>query len=398
MKPETLLEQLLQLPIRNSHTHQLPDEEQRGLTLPGLLRHSYVSWCGPVPSGKNREDIIHWLEQVRSRSYFVFLEKSLQHLYGISRPLSADSWEEYDAAIQAAHQKPDWHLQILQEKCQYESILLDAYWKPGDNNRHPSLFSPALRVNSFFYGYNRTALDHNGNNAQRLYGETCICLEDYLEFVRRTLQKQHKLGCRVFKCALAYDRNLSFGEASQSLARRAMMENPQPEEIAAFQSAVFDCICEQAACLGIPVQIHTGLGLLQGSRAMLLYPLITRHPQTTFWLMHGSYPWIQDILGLVHTCKNVWADLCWLPLISPHAAARFLPELLDVCNTDRMIWGCDTWTGEESFGARLAFLRVLSDTLARRVNHGLLAQEDALRLAKRILSDNLAFLGNKAGI
>ena len=76
---------------------------------------------------------------------------------------------------------------------------------------------------------------------------------------------------------------------------------------------------------------------------------------------------VSDIAGLAHVYSNVWADLCWLPLISPTAAHRLMHELIDVCNTDRVVWGCDTWTSEESYGARLAFLEVLSQVLYERV-------------------------------
>ena len=142
----------------------------------------------------------------------------------------------------------------------------------------------------------------------------------------------------------------------------------------------------------MPIQIHTGLGLMTGSNAMQLQPLIAHNPDTTFLLMHGSYPWIQDIAGLTHAYPNVWADLCWLPLISPAAAQRLLHELIDVCDANRVVWGCDTWTSEESYGARLAFLDVLSRVLTERVADDMMRESDAIRYAKAVLHDNAARL------
>jgi predicted TIM-barrel fold metal-dependent hydrolase len=104
--------------------------------------------------------------------------------------------------------------------------------------------------------------------------------------------------------------------------------------------------------------------------------------------MHGSYPWIGDIAGLTHNYPNVWADICWLPLISSAAAYSLLHELIDVCDANRVVWGCDTWTGEESYGARLAFLDVLSRVLYERVEAGLLNEHDARHYAKAIMHDN----------
>lgn len=118
--------------------------------------------------------------------------------------------------------------------------------------------------------------------------------------------------------------------------------------------------------------------------------LIAANPSTTFWLMHGSYPWTADIAGLAHLYSNVWADLCWLPLISPTAAHRLINELIDVCNSDRVVWGCDTWTGEESYGARMAFIEVLCKVLHERVEAKLMYESDAIRYAKAVLYDNAA--------
>lgn len=140
----------------------------------------------------------------------------------------------------------------------------------------------------------------------------------------------------------------------------------------------------------MPIQIHTGLGLMDGSNAMQLQPLIARNPETTFWLMHGSYPWIKDIAGLTHAYPNVWADLSWLPLISSAAAQSLMHELIDVCNADRVVWGCDTWTSEESYGVRLAFLEVLSQVLSVRIEAGLMRECDAISYAKAIMHDNAA--------
>jgi len=106
--------------------------------------------------------------------------------------------------------------------------------------------------------------------------------------------------------------------------------------------------------------------------------------------MHGSYPWTSDIAGLTHAYPNVWADLCWLPLISPTAAQSLMHELIDVCNADRLVWGCDTWTSEESYGARLAFLEVLSQVLYERIEKGMMCERDAIRYAKGIMHDNAA--------
>lgn len=391
MKTDDFLLSIQKAPIINSHSHHLRDCDHKTLNLEKVLRSSYVNWCHiPIPDADCRDEINSWLNSVRNRSYFVWLEKALMDLYGIEERLDADTWDVYSQAVSKAHEDENWHIKILREKCSYKAVFLDAFWEPGDDNDHPDLFRPAYRVNSIFFGYNRKAKDHNGNNFQVLQNQSITDISEYTELIYNVLHEKKRAGCTVLKCALAYDRTLDFGIATKENAQRAMKENPDESDIMAFQNYVFDIICKTAAELSMPLQIHTGLGLMTGSNAMQLQPLISRNPGTKFWLMHGSYPWISDIAGLTHAYSNVWADLCWLPLISPTAAHRLLHELIDACNADRVVWGCDTWTSEESYGARMAFLNVLSQVLCERTKAGMMRESDARRYASAIMYDNAA--------
>ena len=383
------LDVLMNQPIINSHSHHLPDERHHTLTLEDIFNNSYVGWCGvAVPSGDDRKEIAEWLDAVGNRSYFVWLEKALMELYGIEERLDADNWNIFDSAIRQAHQDKDWHINLLRKKCGYEAIVLDTYWSPGEDNGHPKLFKPAYRINSILYGYNQTAKDHNGNNIQIMHSRSITDIDEYLDFIDQVVLDAKRVGSVALKCAIAYDRSLNFGEASKEEAQKAMTEDPDKGDIKKFQDYAFDYLCRLAAKLDIPMQIHTGLGLMESSNAMELQPIIASNPETTFLLMHGSYPWTSDIAGLTHVYPNVCADLCWLPLISPAAAHRLLHELIDVCNADRIVWGCDTWTSEESYGAKLAFLHVLSRVLSERVEAGLMGRKGAFRFAKAVMYDN----------
>jgi len=73
---------------------------------------------------------------------------------------------------------------------------------------------------------------------------------------------------------------------------------------------------------------------------------------------------------LVDKYPNVFADLSWLPLITSQSATGMLHGLIERATLDRIFWGCDTWTAEESFGALLAFRHVLAATLAEKVIAG----------------------------
>jgi len=376
--------------IINTHAHHLPDSETAELNLVKVLEKSYVFWCGEtIPSSAAMAD--SWIKKVGNRSYFVSLSRALQELYSMDEPLSGAVWDEYDRRIRKTHENPEWHMDILRKTCGYRTVVLDAYWKPGDNNGHPDIFKPAFRINFFLYGYNNTARDSNDLNVQLAYGQQIDNIKNYTDFLYQTIKDKKAAGCSSLKSAIAYERPIAIGASSAEEAQAAMgFGKPEPSAAAVrkFQDYVFDTICDISAELKIPFQIHTGLGLLNQTNPMQLQPLIARHPDTTFILMHGGYPWVDDICGLVHLYPNVILDLCWLPLISPSASIRSLHEILEVCNGDKMVWGCDTWASEESWGALNSMIDVLSVVLNEKISSGYFNKRNALDVVDNIMLNN----------
>ena len=53
-----------------------------------------------------------------------------------------------------------------------------------------------------------------------------------------------------------------------------------------------------------------------------------------------------------------------------------------------MCWGCDTWTSEESYGARLATEQAFGKALTHLINDGAFDVEYAKYVAKRVLYEN----------
>jgi hypothetical protein len=343
-------------------------------------------------------------------------------LYDGSTPLSASNWQEWEDRILAAYRDPFHSRQVLSGPCGYRRMLLDAYWNPGSDNESLEFFAPVYRVNAFFFGYSLVAKDHDGNNPYDLYPRTFISnLDEYIDWVRQNILSHQTSGCVALKIPIAYDRGLDFEpvsaeHASLAFARlidssarepirsdqtdldRALPSNlppatgqseaANPGDVKTFQDYLFFQICRLAAELDLPVQIHTGMGQGHRTNAAHLQPAIQRFPATRFVLLHCSYPWIQDVSMLVDKYPNVYPDLSLLPLISTRASITMLHELIERATLDRIFWGCDTWTAEESFGALLAFRHVLAATLAEKVFDGYFSREDALLVIDGVLFNN----------
>ena len=406
-------------PKISTHCHQLPGRELLAFDLEKLLRNSYVNWCGVAwdDSPQSRQA---FLSKVRFNSYFVWLEKSLSRLYGGIAPLSASYWTEWSDRIQAAYRDPFHPRRILTGNCGYQRMLLDAYWNPGDDNASPEFFTPVYRVNAFFFGYSPAAREHDGKNPYDLSPRAFISdLDEYVAWVHKSILNHQAAGCVALKIPIAYDRGLDFEPVPADQARQAFArltasgarENkigqasseqtfpsnaPTPNQseqansadVKTFQDFLFFQICGMAAELDLPLQIHTGMGQGHRTNAAQLQPAIQRFPQTRFVLLHCSYPWIQDVSMLAANYPNVYADLSWLPLLSTRASLTMLHEMIERATLDRIFWGCDTWTAEESFGALLAFCQVLSTALAEKVLDGYFTREDALLFMDNILFNN----------
>jgi glucuronate isomerase len=375
-------------PVFNTHSHFLEPSTISPYNLDSLLANSYVNWRLKAPTGI--EGRAGFLDAVRTNSYFVWLQKSLQSLYGLDGPITAANWDELSHRIAAAHAGEGRSLAILKDVCGYENVLHDPYWNPQQANPHPGFFAPAYRINMFLYGWCREAHDHNGHNAQTVLGTDIRDIDEYVAMMRNAILRRKAEGCVALKSALAYDRELDFRETPKNAAQKALSAGcgAGDEEIQAFQDYVFFAICHIAAELGMQLQNHTGLGHLRRTNAMQMREVIEKNPDTKFVLFHGSYPYTDDIGGLLHNFGNVYPDLCWLPLISSSACERLLAELIDVGTSDKISWGCDTWTAEESFGALLAARHVIAKVLSVKVKDGYLTLPDAEKFAERILHDN----------
>ena len=369
----------------NTHSHHQVDAFFADMNLDTLLENSYVSWCGLTP-GDSMSTRQTYLDLVRHKSYFVWLMKAVKKLYEIEEDLEPFTWDMYSKAIKEANTDPAWHKAVLKVMCGYEKVIVDAYWDPGAHN-DDKLFTSTFRIDSLMFGYAKDAVNHNGFSPQVLYGKSYDNLDSYMRFVRELIKEKVDGGCVALKCAMAYDRPIDFDKTAKAQAEKAFSA-PTAANVRQFQNYLFHQICDIAAELHVPLQCHTGMGQLHGTRAMNLLGPIEQHPKTKFVLFHGGFPWTEEASALLHYLENVYIDICWLPLLSPTIAETVLHTLIEIGTADKVSWGCDTWTSEESAGARMALDHVLGKVLFSKIENGYFSQADAMRVAENILHRN----------
>jgi hypothetical protein len=377
------------LPIASSHCHHGRPEQHSGLDLDKLIASSYVGWCGVEP-GTTAETRARFVNQLEANTYFVWLSKAVAELYGQGE-ITAEKWGAISGAITEAHKDPEHHYRLLTDRCRYRFAVQDSYWAPGDDLGRPELFRPTYRINSWVMACRRGVVDHNGNSPWNEPGFAPAALDEYLDLCEAAIEQAASRGAVAIKSALAYDRPVSFDNPDREAAERAFAgkgEVSRADQLA-FGDVVMRRILEAAQRLELPVQVHLGLGIISGSRPMLFEPMIAAYPGVTFDLFHGGYPWCDEIAGLLHNYDNVIADMCWLPLLSTTRAIGALHEYLDVARSaDRIVWGDDTWTGEEAYAAVLAWRHVVRQALLRRVMSGLCTEAQAQRLTEKLMYRN----------
>lgn len=371
------------------HCHHLPDAEQHFNNLDAIIARSYVEWS-KVPHGPGAQERAAFLDLVRHKSYFVWLERSLVKLYGLDARIDSGNWDELSRRIAAAYSDPEWHVKLLTERCRFRAVVLDAYWSPGNDDGHPSLFKPSFRIDGFLDAWAPEKANQDGTSFLSLYGKHIGELDELVEFLRESVFAMKKRGVVALKSAIAYERGLKFRNVDARVAAAAIRkgEGAEPAEVEAFQSYVFFAACSVAAEAGLPFQIHTGLGQLRKTRALGLVDAIETHPETKFVLFHGSYPWTDDIAALVHNFANVYPDFCWLPLISTSRAVAFVKEIVELGTTDKLTWGCDAHHGEESYAALLAARHTLAKAFSELVAEDWMDEEEASDYCVRILDRN----------
>ena len=126
--------------IRNTHSHHLPEQAMVDFDLDKLINNTYLQWQQVTP-GTTAESRTAYLEKTRYKSYFVWLQKAIGELYGISEPITAQNWDQISDRIRKAHQNPDFYMDVLKNKCKYQSVVVDTYWNPGSDNGRPELFT-----------------------------------------------------------------------------------------------------------------------------------------------------------------------------------------------------------------------------------------------------------------
>jgi uncharacterized protein len=164
-------------------------------------------------------------------------------------------------------------------------------------------------------------------------------------------------GAVGFKTILAYRTGLAVDPRADLAAAEGSLHGDEPvrRRGKACRDLVFRTALGVAGELGVPFQVHTGLGdsdiRLADSNPLLLEELLRSEEgrSVPIVLIHGSYPWHEEAAFLATTKPNVYTELSLSNIFAPLTVAGRLGSILELAPAAKVVLGTDGHSEPESF-------------------------------------------------
>ena len=274
----------------------------------------------------------------------------------LARYLGCEVEEVGEARGQASSDWPGY-VRGLFTDAGIRGVVLDPGWRLGATTAQAGLLSeligcpvrPILRLEPII-----DRLIEEGADAQ-----------DVFFAVQEAVNQAPAQGYRGFKTIIAYRTGLQVDpDSTLERAQRSLFETrglPARRRGKALRDLILRAALGWAAELQLPFQIHTGFGdseiRLSEANPLLLEELL-QTPEgraATLVLIHGSYPWHEELAFLTLAHPNVHAEISEFNLYTVGTAADRLERILDFAPTSRVLCGTDGHGHPETywFGAQV---------------------------------------------
>jgi predicted TIM-barrel fold metal-dependent hydrolase len=261
--------------------------------------------------------------------------------------LGCDPADVPDARAEAATDWPGYCRGLFHD-AGLTALLVDAGYSPEAVGQLPHVASLS--------GCEVHPIHRIDPTVDRLIGEGSGAAE-IVSAVESEMEQAVQHGAVGFKSILAYrtglnvDPTVDLAAADRSLGG----EGPVRRRGKACRDLVIRRALGLAAELRTPFQFHTGFGdsdlRLSEANPLLLEELL-RTPEgsaASVVLIHGSFPWHEELAYLCATRPNVHGDLSLSNIFSPLTTADRLFRLLDLAPAAKLLLGTDGHGEPESF-------------------------------------------------
>ncbi len=321
------------------------------------------------------------------------LEVSVNDLYDLPG-ISADTYEELNRRFCAAREQGNSYQQVLKEKSKIRLSLTD-----GDLDCDKTFFRSVFRADHYACPSRKSDIIRKNEYT----GHRVNSFVDYLDFVRAKIKDFAQMGGAALKIGLAYCRTLYMERATYQDAEECFnrmlsaydeWDSGIPGRTKKFGDYMMHFIIGEVSKLNLPIQIHTGFqegngNILQNTKPTHLNNLFLEYPDTTFNLMHMSYPYYMEVGALAKMFPNVNLDLCWAYIISPPCAMRALDEWLELLPYNKIAaFGGDYLFVDGVYGHQKMARETVAKVLAKKIQEGLFDFDEAKEVAQHLFINN----------
>ena len=334
-----------------------------------------------IPIKKRWNMFAPYLKNIRYGSYARPAFIVVKDFYGFD-DINEDNYKILSEKIKADN-KPGIYHRVLREKCNIRVALTQA----GRTDYDLDLLVPLMWLDVFAAVRSKKSVVSNAANL----GEKVKSLDDYLELVRKGLEKWKsegvvgiKMGSRPFKTPVKSQADTAFEKIMRNEKKKLPELNP-------LYIYLIEEMLDMAADLGLVVAVHTGMwGDFRTLDPQHMIPIIERHPKTKFDIYHMGVPYVRQTAIIGKNFPNVWLNLCWCHVISPRITRTAMDELIDLVPVNKIIaFGGDYGLPVEKVYGHLVMAREnIVKVLGKRIEENLLTENEAIDIAKKWFYNN----------
>jgi len=431
---QELKKEVEKIALIDTHEHLILEEEHLSLSLDMFYLFPHYAPSDLISSGmphslleeirsnqfsleeKWEKFYPYWLK-IKNTAYAKVVKIAARDLFGVE-DINEGTYKILSERV-ASSNKKGWYTRVLKDRANIEYCILcllergKIYAPPariGDTvervDRRLDMKIPPLSPNflkpvGVFDGLVGVQNLKQIRRLERDYGMNIHTLDDLLKVLDLSFEMRIKEGIVGVKTLLAYNRIIRYERTTKYQAERIfnrifdhLGEGISWKEARPLQDFLMHQVIQRAIEAKLPIQIHTGLqegtgNIITNSNPTHLINLFVQYPQAKFDIFHASYPYTGELTVLVKNFPNVYADLCWVYIISPYLARRILSEWIETLPSNKIFgFGGDGLIVEEAYAhakiARESVVRVLLE----KVEEDYFSLPEALEFARKILRDN----------
>jgi len=429
-----LRQELEKIAIVDTHEHFILEEERLDLVLDMFYLFSHYASsdlisagmpqsvleeirCSNIPLDKKWEKFWPYWLKIKNTAYSKNLMIIAKDIFNIEN-INDRTYQLLSDRI-ASSNKKGWYNQVLRNKANIENCIINylgrgkIYASPSGiedalasideklDMKIPALGLDMLRPVGCFDGLISIRSLKHIRRLEKDYNININTFNDLIKILDLSFQERIKEGIVGVKTVLAYNRIIRYERTTQYQAEEVfnriftnLGEGISWQEAKPLQDFLMHQVIHRALETGLPIQIHTGLqegngNIITNSNPTNLVNLFIEYPRAIFDIFHASYPYTGELTAIVKNFPNVYANLCWVYIISPYAARRILSEWIETLPSNKIFaFGGDYLFVEGAY----AHAKIARDNIARvlteKIEEGYFSSTNAVDFAIKILRDN----------